>query len=43
MSSAIGVFSTVGYLNYASDNGDVNVASAGAELEKPQGYVLNNK
>lgn len=37
------MFSTVGYLNYVSDNGDVNVALAGAESKKPQWYVLNNK
>nr|XP_034574611.1 uncharacterized protein LOC117838624 [Setaria viridis] len=32
---------TVGYLNCASDDADVNVASAGgAKSEKPQGYAL---
>lgn len=44
MISATGVLSTVGYLNCASDDADVNVASAGgAKSEKPQGYGVNNK
>ncbi|CAD6262246.1 unnamed protein product [Miscanthus lutarioriparius] len=36
-------FITVRYLNYASDNGDVNVASAVSESEKPQGTVVDLK
>ena len=42
MLSAIGGFSTVGDLYYASDDADVNAASAGAKPEKPQLYGLNN-
>ena len=35
MLSAIGGFSTVGDLYYASDDADVNAASAGAKSEGP--------